>query len=83
MPAAALHPVEQARGPCQPRLGEEGSGGEAALHAKGCFCVGFFLSRSFLSSLSLPSLFWPVPGALMNYPNTYSVWEENTYHIYL
>ena len=45
------------------------------------------LASSYCDSFSLCSdslsLFWPVPGELMNYPNIYSVWKENTYHIYL
>lgn len=52
---------------------------EEAPDAKGFLHAGFFLLGFFFSL----SLFWPVLGKLMNYPNIYSVWKENTYHIYL
>jgi len=64
-----------------------GSGGCAGSwgvrRGRGTRCrAGLLPWLRFVVSLLL-SLSCPVPGGLMNYPNIYCVWEENTYHIYL
>lgn len=48
-------------------------------------CQGVFLPS--LLFIDFLFLFFLSPGQcqaeLMNYPNIYSVWKENTYHMYL